>query len=136
MFNGHDLLDQPEHASGCPAGLIMGGWAGEAGGPINNGGVMCVECAKWVEPRHLSQFVERNQIHRQPSLKWVFFNGDGYNTWESIWGGWNGISDRDAETIRRIFAIFRVFQVRFCSFFAHCSLTVPSRFLAFELTCR
>ena len=103
VFNGHDLLDQPEHASGCPSGLIMGGWAGEAGGPGNKNGVMCVECAKWIEPRHLSQFVERNQVLRQPALKWAFFNGNGYNTWESIWGGWNGISDRDAETIRRIF---------------------------------
>ena len=74
-FNNHDLLDQPEHAAGCPAGLIMGGWAGEAGWPTNKDGQMCVECAKWVEPRHLSQFVERNQIKRQPSLKWCFFNG-------------------------------------------------------------
>ena len=169
-----------QHASGCPAGLIMGGWAGEGGGPINAGGVMCMECAKWVEPRHLSQFVERNQIHRQPSLKWVFFNGDG--TWSrnrdlcpfachlkaslfattqattrgsrcgaggmgaatpfvpfpshccivllpaaagdtvplccrarctllyKFVGGACSISDRDAETIRRIFSIFRAFQ--------------------------
>ena len=35
---------------------------------------------------------------------------NGYNTWESVWGGWNGISDRDSETIRRIFTIFRALQ--------------------------
>ena len=75
-FNGHDLLDQPEHASGCPPDLILGGWAGEGGGP---GPGACVECAKLVEPRHLSQWVERAQTMRQPGLKWAFFNGNGYS---------------------------------------------------------
>ena len=77
-FNNHDLLDQPEHASGCPPDLILGGWAGEGGGP---GPGACVECAKLVEPRHLTQWVERGQTKRQPGLKWAFFNGNGYNTW-------------------------------------------------------
>ena len=81
-FNGHDLLDQPEHGAGCPSRNILGGWVGEGGGPTNGGastaarpgGAPCVECAKWLEPRHLSQFVERNQVLRQPALKWAFFN--------------------------------------------------------------
>ena len=105
-FNGHDLLDQPEHGAGCPPDLILGGWAGEGGGP---GPGACVECAKLAEPRHLTQWVERDQVMRQPGLKWAFFNGNGYNTWENNWGWWNGISPRDGETMRRVFTIFRAF---------------------------
>lgn len=33
--------------------------------------------------------------------------GLGYNTWENVWGSWNGISPRDGETMRRIFSILR-----------------------------
>jgi len=61
QFNGHDLMNQPEHGAGCPAGLTMGGWAGEGAGPgpgFNGKGDLsaaCVECAKWVEPRHKTQ---------------------------------------------------------------------------------
>eukprot|EP00729_Bicosta_minor_P014599 gene14599-32424_t len=104
VFNGHDLLDQPEHGAGCPVDNILGGWAGEGGGP---GPGACIECAKFLEPRHTSEWVERHQTVRQPGLKWAFFNGLGYNTWENVWGSWNGISPRDGETMRRIFSILR-----------------------------
>ena len=109
-FNGHDLLDQPEHAAGCPAGKILGGWVGEGGGPTTGGGGLCVECAKWIEPRHTSQFVQRNAVERQPALKWSFANGLGYVTWESVWGSWNGVSPLDGETIRRLFTVMRQFR--------------------------
>mmetsp|Transcript_38058 Transcript_38058/g.89062 ORF Transcript_38058/g.89062 Transcript_38058/m.89062 type:complete len:747 (-) Transcript_38058:149-2389(-) len=39
----------------------------------------------------------------------AFFNGDGYETWENIWGIWNGIVPRDAEAIRRVATIERFF---------------------------
>lgn len=52
----------------------------------------------------------RNDVLRQPALKWAFFNGNGYSTWESVWGEWNGISVKDGETMRRIFSILRFFQ--------------------------
>ena len=109
-FHGHDLLDQPEHGAGCPAGKILGGWVGEGGGPVANGNALCVECAKWIEPRHTSQFVQRNTVLRQPALKWSFVNGLGYVTWESVWGGWNGVSPRDGETIRRLYTVLRQFR--------------------------
>ena len=46
-------------------------------------------------PRHLLQWVERAQTMRQPGLKWAWFNGLGYCSWENLWGQWNGISPRD-----------------------------------------
>ena len=124
QFAGHDLLNQPEHGAGCPAGLSMGGWAGEGGGPgpgFSGKGDLaaaCVECAKWLEPRHKTQWVGRHDVLRQPALKWAFFNGNGYATWESVFGSWNGISLKDGETIRRIFSVLRFFKrhVSSCGF--------------------
>ena len=40
-------------------------------------------------------------------LQAAFFNGVGYETWENIWGIWNGITARDAEALRRIAKIER-----------------------------
>ena len=42
-------------------------------------------------------------------LQSAFFNGVGYESWENIWGIWNGITPRDAEAIRRIAKIERRF---------------------------
>ena len=117
VFHGHDLLDQPEHSAGCPATPILGGWAGEGGGPVDGAcnawpefnSTPPVECAKWLEPRHTSQRVERKQTMRQRGLKWSWFNGVGYCSWENVFGHWSGISPRDGETMRRIFGVLRMF---------------------------
>ncbi len=42
-------------------------------------------------------------------LQYAFFNGVGYESWENIWGIWNGIDDRDAEALRRVAKIERAF---------------------------
>jgi iron(II)-dependent oxidoreductase len=40
-------------------------------------------------------------------LQYAFFNGVGWESWENIWGIWNGINPRDAEATRRVAAIER-----------------------------
>ena len=40
-------------------------------------------------------------------LQFAFFNGVGWESWENIWGIWNGITPRDAEATRRVAAIER-----------------------------
>jgi formylglycine-generating enzyme required for sulfatase activity len=40
-------------------------------------------------------------------LQFAFFNGIGWESWENIWGIWNGITPRDAEATRRVAAIER-----------------------------
>ena len=40
-------------------------------------------------------------------LQYAFFNGVGWESWENIWGIWNGITPRDAEATRRVATIER-----------------------------
>ena len=46
---------------------------------------------------------------RTNDLQYIFFNGVGYNAWENIWGIWNQLTPRDAETLRRIATLQRAF---------------------------
>ena len=62
---------------------------------------------KWLEPRHMVNLVDRWAHDRNDDLQIAFFNGIGYVSWENIWGIWNGITPRDAETLRRISSIYR-----------------------------
>ena len=40
-------------------------------------------------------------------LQFAFFNGVGWESWENIWGIWNGITPRDAEATRRVASMER-----------------------------
>ena len=57
----------------------------------------------------MTNISDRWQRNKTFDLQYAFFNGDGMETWENIWGIWNGITDRDAETIRRIAKIERAY---------------------------
>jgi formylglycine-generating enzyme required for sulfatase activity len=69
-----------------------------------------VDKYKWLEPRHMNNISDRWQRDKTLDLQYAFFNGVGMETWENIWGIWNGISPRDGETIRRIAQIERRFS--------------------------
>ena len=64
---------------------------------------------KWLEPRHMINYENRWGRERNHDLQYIFFNGIGYNAWENVWGIWNQLTPRDAETLRRIAAIERQF---------------------------
>jgi iron(II)-dependent oxidoreductase len=68
-----------------------------------------VDRYKFVEPRHMTDVTERWSHDRTVMLQYAFFNGDGYVSWENVWGVWNGITPRDAEVLRRMSAICRAF---------------------------
>ena len=57
--------------------------------------------------RWLTNICERYAKNKTDDLQLAFFNGDGYETWENVWGAWNGIVPRDAEAIRRIGTMLR-----------------------------
>src|SRR5260370_4351540 len=57
---------------------------------------------KWLEPRHMVNISNRWKHDKTDNLQFAFFNGIGWESWENIWGIWNGITPRDAEATRRI----------------------------------
>ncbi|MEO5831564.1 MAG: formylglycine-generating enzyme family protein, partial [Rhodanobacter sp.] len=70
---------------------------------------------KWLEPRHMINYENRWGRDRNHDLQYIFFNGIGYNAWENVWGIWNQLTPRDAETLRRIALIERRFAAAMVS---------------------
>jgi formylglycine-generating enzyme required for sulfatase activity len=66
-----------------------------------------VDRYKWLEPRHMVNISDRWKRDKTDDLQFAFFNGVGWESWENIWGIWNGITPRDAEAIRRVASIER-----------------------------
>lgn len=64
---------------------------------------------KWLEPRHMVNICARWAKDRNDNLQAAFFNGVGYESWENVWGIWNGITPRDGEALRRVATIERQF---------------------------
>ena len=62
---------------------------------------------KWLEPRHMVNISDRWKKDKTDNLQFAFFNGIGLESWENVWGIWNGMTARDAEAIRRIAHIER-----------------------------
>ncbi|HEX4486484.1 MAG TPA: formylglycine-generating enzyme family protein [Terriglobales bacterium] len=66
-----------------------------------------VSLYKWLEPRHMVNVCDRWNRSKVDNLQFAFFNGVGYESWENVWGIWNGITPRDAEALRRVAKIER-----------------------------
>jgi gamma-glutamyl hercynylcysteine S-oxide synthase len=62
---------------------------------------------RWLEPRHMVNISDRWNRSKTDDLQFAFFNGEGWESWENIWGIWNGISPRDGEATRRMATIER-----------------------------
>ena len=66
-----------------------------------------VDKYKWLETRHMVNISDRWNRDKTNDLQFAFFNGVGWESWENIWGIWNGITPRDAEATRRVATIER-----------------------------
>ena len=66
-----------------------------------------VDRYRWLEPRHMVNISDRWNRSKVNDLQFAFFNGEGWESWENIWGIWNGITARDAEATRRVATIER-----------------------------
>jgi formylglycine-generating enzyme required for sulfatase activity len=64
---------------------------------------------KWLEPRHIVNIENRWARARTNDLQHALFNGIGYVAWENVFGFWNQLTERDAETLRRVGMILRRF---------------------------
>jgi formylglycine-generating enzyme required for sulfatase activity len=66
-----------------------------------------VDRYKWLEPRHMVNISDRWNRVKTDDLQFAFFNGIGWETWENIWGIWNGMTPHDGEATRRVATIER-----------------------------
>ncbi len=76
-------------------------------GQYDFGFVPKVDRYRSLEPRHMVNISDRWARSKTDDLQYAFFNGEGWESWENIWGIWNGITPRDGEATRRVATIER-----------------------------
>jgi len=59
--------------------------------------------------KFMTNICDRWAKDKTDNLQTAWFNGAGYESWENVWGTWNGIVKRDAEAIRRVASMLRFF---------------------------
>jgi gamma-glutamyl hercynylcysteine S-oxide synthase len=100
---GHPLAFQPE---GSPSDEALA-WNVMTWGQYSFPFIPMVDRYKWIETRHMVNISDRWEVDKTSDLQFAFFNGIGWESWENIWGIWNGINPRDAEATRRVATIER-----------------------------
>ncbi|HET7103588.1 MAG TPA: SUMF1/EgtB/PvdO family nonheme iron enzyme [Terracidiphilus sp.] len=100
---GHPLAFEPEQS---PSDEEVS-WDVMTWGQYRFPFVPMVDRYKWLESRHMVNISDRWASDNTNDLQYAFFNGVGWESWENIWGIWNGINPRDAEATRRIATIER-----------------------------
>jgi iron(II)-dependent oxidoreductase len=69
--------------------------------------VPTVDRFRWLEPRHEVNIQGRWNRDKTNDLQFAYFNGEGWESWENVWGIWNGVTPRDGEATRRVATIER-----------------------------
>jgi len=100
---GHPLAFEPE---GAPADEAVA-WNVMTWGQYSFTFAPHVDRYKWLESRHMVNISDRWNRNKTDDLQFAFFNGIGWESWENIWGIWNGITPRDGEATRRMATIER-----------------------------
>jgi len=101
--SGHTLAYEPEGSFHDEAL----GWNLMSWGQYSFGFLPKVDRYKWIEPRHMVNISDRWNRAKTDDLQYAFFNGVGWESWENIWGIWNGMTAHDAEATRRVAALER-----------------------------
>ena len=100
---GHPLAFEPE---GGPSDEALA-WDVMTWGQYQFPFTPLVDKYKWLETRHMVNISHRWNREKTDDLQFAFFNGVGWESWENVWGIWNGITPRDAEATRRVATIER-----------------------------
>jgi formylglycine-generating enzyme required for sulfatase activity len=95
---GHPLAFEPE---GSPSDEALA-WNVMTWGQYSFPFIPMVDRYKWLETRHMVNISDRWNQDKTSDLQFAFFNGVGWESWENVWGYWNGITPRDAEATRRV----------------------------------
>ena len=53
---------------------------------------------RWLEPRHQVNIQGRWNRDKNDDLQFGFFNGEGWESWENVWGIWNCVTPRDGRS--------------------------------------
>ena len=100
---GHPLAFEPEHGGHDESVAYNALTWGQYKFPL----VPQVDRYKWLEPRHMVNISDRWNRTKTDDLQFAFFNGVGWESWENIWGIWNGVTPHDGEATRRVATIER-----------------------------
>jgi gamma-glutamyl hercynylcysteine S-oxide synthase len=100
---GHPLAFEPEDG---PSDEALA-WNLMTWGQYNFPFAPLIDRYKWLESRHMVNISDRWNRDKTSDLQFAFFNGVGWESWENVWGIWNGITPRDAEATRRVATIER-----------------------------
>ena len=100
---GHPLSFEPE---GSPHDEELA-WDVLTWGQYTFQFVPTVDRFRWLEPRHQVNIQGRWNRDKTDDLQFAFFNGEGWESWENVWGIWNGVTPRDGEATRRVATIER-----------------------------
>jgi gamma-glutamyl hercynylcysteine S-oxide synthase len=100
---GHPLAFEPE---GGPADEALA-WNVLTWGQYKFQFVPTVDRYRWLEPKHQVNIQGRWNRDKTDDLQFAFFNGEGWESWENVWGIWNGVTPRDGEATRRMATIER-----------------------------
>jgi formylglycine-generating enzyme required for sulfatase activity len=99
----HPLAFEPE---GSPSDEALA-WDVLTWGQYQFQFVPTVDRYRWLEPRHQVNIQGRWLRDKTDDLQFAFFNGEGWESWENVWGIWNGVTPRDGEATRRVATIER-----------------------------
>ena len=108
---GHPLAFEPE---GGPSDEALA-WNVLTWGQYKFQFVPTVDRYRWLEPRHQVNIQGRWNRDKTDDLQFAFFNGEGWESWENVWGIWNGVTPRDGEATRRMATIERAVAPFFAS---------------------
>jgi gamma-glutamyl hercynylcysteine S-oxide synthase len=107
----HPLAFEPE---GGPADEALA-WDVLTWGQYKFQFVPTVDRYRWLEPKHQVNIQGRWNRDKTDDLQFAFFNGEGWESWENVWGIWNGLTARDGEATRRMATIERAVAPFFAS---------------------
>ncbi len=108
---GHPLVFEPENG---PSDEALA-WNVMTWGQYKFQFAPTLDRYRWLEPRHQVNIQGRWNRDKTDDLQYAFFNGEGWESWENVWGIWNGVTPRDAEATRRMAAMERAVAPFFAS---------------------
>jgi len=101
--SGHPLAFEPENG---PSDEALA-WNVLTWGQYKFQFAPTVDRYRWLETRHEVNIQGRWNRDKTDDLQYAFFNGEGWESWENVWGIWNGVTPRDGEETRRMATLER-----------------------------